>query len=330
MNFDSNGVNQWHYRHDALEAFNSFAAVRNLLFWLTVICVFIVQGVFFAVDRGAIDPALDLPEYPSSLLYEIQPNEQDKQEIQPEINSESQILKGSSNIESFVFCSFSENDLRKNTVAENSPPILSQKQISEDDNYSPEKASSRATAEIITTTLKNLISASNIVVIFSLLMYCICLFFLIQLSLTGSLGGLANSTWAFFTALLTALLVIPWYKAISQGIPTLIFSFDEILKVYSAKKIVSEHSSYDYIMYYGRFSGLWILILALLISSQWRSSKAVKEIISRAQQWKNTLPTEPQTIAREPMVNNQANHQTNCPLINSDCSDTNTGPIPLE
>ncbi|MCG8685521.1 MAG: hypothetical protein MI892_11640, partial [Desulfobacterales bacterium] len=62
MNYEQDSLTQWHFRHDALEAFNSFSAARNLFFWITVAGLVIVQFVFFMVDRGAIDATLGGPE----------------------------------------------------------------------------------------------------------------------------------------------------------------------------------------------------------------------------------------------------------------------------
>ncbi len=298
MNYDNSGVHQWHFRHDALEAFNSFSAARNLFFWITLICMLLIQGVFFSIDRGVINAALDMPEQQKK-IEQTQPvqalpgetTQQDGNSHQEEINFQQQ------NKAKFIFCSL-HTTTTDNTVTsdtEKAEPTLAP--------TASDIENAKSNAKLITSSLKRIIAGANVVVVFSVLMYCICLFLSIQLSLTGSLGGMANSARAFFSAFFAALLIIPWTKSISPGLPTMLFSFDQVVNSYIAK-ISHNYGSYGEILYYARFCGLWAIVLIFIMLSQWRSCQSVKQITQRAQEWKTKNPIEvkPSAIVETPKV----------------------------
>ncbi len=324
MNYDNSGVHQWHFRHDALEAFNSFSAARNLCFWATILCILLIQGVFYSVSRGVIDPALELPAKESVSQPSLDGiNDGGGGEVK-EINngqrSETEI-HNSGETGGFVLCGYTSRlpEIMPETYIidiNEENPDNTKTQVAK----SQEKAESeKANAQMIISTLKKVISGANVVVVFSILMYCICLFFSIQLSLVGSLGGMSSSTRAFFPALLAALLIIPWSKTISPGIPTSIFTFDQIITHYTTR-CYAECSTYGNILYYARFSGIWAVVLILLFISQWRSCHAVKEISQRAQDWKSINP-----IESKPSANQESRKATS----GDSGPNENNEPIPL-
>ena len=278
MNYEQDSLSQWHFRHDALEAFNSFSAARNLFFWTTVIGLFIIQGIFWAVDRGAIDPAID----------NAVPSQTELQNATPAgpANTHS-ISKG------FVICknnpqfSFCQEQVAPESTDQPNKSIETEPAPSQ---KAHKPALSNENAATIKSILHKTIEITRLLVIFFLVLYIVCLFLCIQLTLTGSLGGMSISTNAFFVALIAAMFILPWQKSIISGMPTALFSFQEILDSYAAK---SDTSS---IAYYGRFIVIWGISVILLIVSQWRSCQAVKQITARAKEWKSVNPIAQQVV----------------------------------
>ncbi len=316
MNYEQDSLTQWHFRHDALDAFNSFSAARNLFFLITIAGLLIIQLVFWAVDQGAIDNALEIPQKENIQINDTMPG--------GSVNTQSH-PKG------FVLCSFKP---AYSFCQDLGVPEKEQK-------TTQEKEASTVISKENESTIKNIllktIQIARVIVIFSIIMYCICLFLCIQLTLTGSLGGMSYSVNAFFFALVATLFVLPWQKSVMSGIPTVLYNFNDIIKAYSAK---TETSSFSY---YSRFMVMWIAVILLLIS-QWRSSQAIKQISARAKEWKSINPLaqlhpvhQPAPSQQIPVVPQAA--QTGAPVPvqpiqpgtqNPNDTGYDNGPIPLE
>ena len=282
MNYEQDSLTQWHFRHDALDAFNSFSAARNLFFWITVAGLLVIQGVFWAVDRGAIDSVLEIPQKDNIQINNIVPGG---------------AFNTNTHSQGFVLCSFNPKysfcqdlEVPKSEITVDSTA---------NDNAQPSAAISKENAATIQSILEKTMQISKIVVILSIILFCVCLFLCIQLTLTGSLGGMSFSTNAFFFALVATLFILPWQKSVMAGIPAVLYSFDDIIKAYSAKAETSP------ISYYSRFVVMWSIAFILLLISQWRSSQAIKQITARAKEWKSVNP-----LSQHPPVQHAASSQS--------------------
>ncbi len=298
MPYDNNNIHQWHFRHDALEALNSFSAARNLFFCITIICLLVVQGVFISVDRGVIDTALDIPVCSDQTM-----TNKPCQEIKPgKINEIKYLNIGNS---SFSFCNIVEEFASTPEVTADSTP---KEPVKIEETPAPEiqpapkpviqteieviNNNEPANAQLVKKTLRNIVQAANVVIVFAIIMYCVCLFISIQLSLAGSLGGLANSTRAFFSALLAVLLLLPWAKTFYPGAPSMLFGFNELVSAYITKNN-NPDDNYLTVIYYTRHCVLWLIVLLLIGISQWRSFSATKQIATRLLEWKTVNPYAP-------------------------------------
>ncbi|MBN2841969.1 MAG: hypothetical protein JXM68_02700, partial [Sedimentisphaerales bacterium] len=180
-----------------------------------------------------------------------------------------------------------------------------------------------ANAQLVKKTLRNIVQAANVVIVFAIVMYCVCLFISIQLSLAGSLGGLANSTRAFFSALLAVLLLLPWAKTFYPGAPSMLFGFNELVSAYIAKNN-NPDNNYLTVIYYTRHCVLWLIVLLLIGISQWRSFSATRQIATRLLEWKTVNPYAPSS--RMASVSAGAG---NTVAVSPD-KNGEEGPIPLE
>ena len=270
MNYDQDSLSQWHFRHDALEAFSSFSAARNLFFWITVVGMLIIQGVFWAVDQGEIYSSVGSPQNDNIQIYNTIPGNS--------INTQS-CPQG------FVLCknnpefSFCQDVVAPET--ETTPEV--DKNTHQEKEITTAKTAKGETSTL-EKTLRKTMQISRIIVSFSIILYCVCQLLCVQLTLTGSLGGMSLSTNAFFFALVAALFILPWQRSMIQGMYATLFTFDDITKYYSIKSEISLFS------YYSRFILLWAIAFILLCISQWRSCQAVKQITARIKEWKTVNP----------------------------------------
>jgi hypothetical protein len=71
-------------------------------------------------------------------------------------------------------------------------------------------------------------------------------------------------------------LLVPWQPAIESKMPGVLFSYEQLMRGYFGKQ--GGEGMTVYILYYGRFVGLWLLAVVLLISAQWRSWQAGRKV----------------------------------------------------
>jgi hypothetical protein len=134
-------------------------------------------------------------------------------------------------------------------------------------------------AESLDILIQTHLKISNYLTSFSVVLYCLSLLIALKLSLVSRLGGLAPASKAFFLSLIGMVLILPWQSLISPGMPGTLFTYEELIKRHSACANC-EHFT-EYIYYYGRFTGLWVITLSILIAAQIRSRQATRKIYQK-------------------------------------------------
>ena len=242
-NTDSNNKN------DALEAFGVFANARNFFFWLLLIAMLVLQTAFWVVDRGLIDPVLPEGEKPKKISNTIN---------QPEL-----IILTAGQTQT--------NPAQSPVEAKPSEP-KPQKLL-------PVNKNPLETAEIINPTLKISLKIVNFILPFVAVTYCLVLLIGMKLALVGRLGGLANSGKALFLSLLAMVLIVPWQQMVAPDLAGVLFGYDQLIERY--RQIGQVNDSLEYVIYYGRFTGLWALSMIILLAAQGRSCRATRDIRKR-------------------------------------------------
>ncbi len=238
-------------KNDALEAFNSFSGARNLFFWLfLLIPLVVVQAEFWMVDRGWTGTG------------QTQTNTEQTQTDTGQTQTDE--VKAPANVEKEA------PDLEKADVAT----------VGANDNTPAEKdACETRTSEEMDSLQAGLIKTSNYVLTFAAVIYCLTLLIGMKLALIGRLGGLAESSKALFLSLIVMVLIMPWQQVMPAGIYGTLFSYQDIVE--NCRQIKQMNTPQEYVLHYGRFSGLWGLTMLLLIVAQWRSCRAVRKIRRR-------------------------------------------------
>lgn len=271
---------------DAIEAYSTFAAARNLFFFILLIGMIILAASFWTVDRGCLDEVLDFEKY----------------------RNESTFVKANGPCDGFILVADEQApDAQNPTESAPTPPDeaeksatpapLPQKPANNGDGFlvpipgqpSPESQEQQSSAER-ENKLRNLQSLQILIDIalrvinygltLLVITYCLTLLVAMKISLVARLGGMADASKAFFISLLMMVLVVPWQRVISSeiAIPGMLFSFAELEDSYC--RLMVDGSLMSTVCYYVRFQMLWLLSLVMLIVTQWRSSRSTKVILA--------------------------------------------------
>jgi hypothetical protein len=118
----------------------------------------------------------------------------------------------------------------------------------------------------------------NAVLVLTASLYCLTLLFGLKVSMHGRLGGINHISRAFFLSLLMLVLLLPWQKVFGGVVTGAIYTPAELIKWRAADK---SDDVFQTVLYYLRFSGYGVLVLLLLILSQYRSLRWAKAILRR-------------------------------------------------
>jgi len=205
---------------DSLEAVGVFRAWKNIFFVIVVICLFLTQAVFWAVDLGLI-------ETPGA----VKPAETAQPGATAPADEES-----------------ADGGLLHSVLGKLDFDLVGR-----------------------------VIGVANGILIVSGILFALTVFFCLMVSLVGRLGGINHISRAFILALIMAALIIPWQRLLGSNVVGVAYGSDELLRWLDSKG----GGMPNLIFYYLRFTGLWLVVLLLMIMAQVRSSGWSKSILRR-------------------------------------------------
>jgi hypothetical protein len=230
---------------DCLEAISVFKGWKNFLFIVAIICLVLLQMCFWLADTDVIRPSQDANT--------------PQENVQPAaVNPAAAAVEPAA-------------QEAKSTLA---APMPADQQPSE----APAKKDFAKVLRIRFEHLAWLVRICNYLLIFVIAMYCLTLLFCLKISLLGRLGGINHISRAFLLSLIVFVLILPWQRFFG-GISTgLIYTPAELVKAHSeihGSKII------NIALYYLRYCGLWVIVLAILVSAQIRSIRWAKATLRR-------------------------------------------------
>ena len=314
MNESQAGPNELLDTTDSLEAVGVFKGWKNFFFIIIVLCLLLLQMSFFLVDRGCIEIGEKICSgEPADAGQITKPDEELSEVTKPD---EEPLEVTDENVQD-VREPAKEVAVEPNEPAEPNEPVELNQPIEPNESSEPNKpAEPNETADpnepaesdsalwqtdptttaaaqelqragawvpadflsgITFEQLTWLIRLVNAVLILTATLYCMTLLFSLKVSMHGRLGGINHISRAFFLSLLMLVLLLPWQRIFGCVVTGAIYTPGELAKWYSAKT----DDIFDVILYYLRFSGYGLLILLLLILSQFRSFRWAKAILRR-------------------------------------------------
>ncbi|HUW17721.1 MAG TPA: hypothetical protein VMW16_00295 [Sedimentisphaerales bacterium] len=241
---------------DCLEAVGVFRGWKNSLFIIVILCLLLLQVLFWVVDLGLVGaetetatPAkADVPALADKTAKPVESIGTIRVELPDDVN-------------------------RIQKAAE---------QVAADSNLPAEEAEKKPDLlpAIKFKHVRWLIRLLDFVLIPAAILYCLTMLFCLKVSLLGRLGGINHISRAFFLSLLFLVLLLPWQLFFGAAIKGAMYTPRELviwLNWYPAE----ESAIFPAVLYYLRFTGYWLLVMLLLILSQVRSVKWAKAILRR-------------------------------------------------
>jgi hypothetical protein len=257
---------------DCLEAISIFKSWKNFLFVLAVICLVLLQICFWLIDAEVIrSEDANAPQQtvasivPTPVAAIVELAAKTEVEVPQDV-----VAKAAAQ---------SITDAKNNTDTPESSNIDTNPQSAEPNQAAP--AGKMEIGKVLHIKFEHiawLIRICNYLLIFVITLYCLTLLFCLKISLLGRLGGLNHISRAFLLSLVVFVLVLPWQKFFGGIAAGLIYTPSELLDVHTkipGSKII------NIALYYLRFCGLWVVVMAVLVFSQVRSIRWAKATMRR-------------------------------------------------
>ena len=122
------------------------------------------------------------------------------------------------------------------------------------------------------------IDICNFVLFIAVILYSLTLLISLKISIVGRLGGINHIARAFLLSLFMLVLTIPWQICFGDIVAGAIYSPAEML---CTKVISCNGHLIDSIFYFGRFTGLWAIVVITLLAAQIRTARWSKEVNRR-------------------------------------------------
>ncbi|MFH1615141.1 MAG: hypothetical protein ABIG61_08680 [Planctomycetota bacterium] len=258
---------------DSLEAIGAFRAMKNFLFIVILLCLLLLQGLFWVVNLGlttateqkstspaqsAVSTGSDGAEPASAAVKQSAPEEK-QSDIGAKAEAEKEDISAAA---------------QKATQQLSEPNVIV---VVEKQNI---------TASVLQKIfplkfayIAGLIKLFNYVIIIAAGVYSLTLMFSLKLSLVARFGGINHICRAFFLSLFLLAFLLPWQCVFGRIITGAIYTPDELLRWCPA--CGPGVSLFCKALLYLRFIALWLLVALLAIFAQIRSSRWAKATLRR-------------------------------------------------
>jgi hypothetical protein len=258
---------------DCLEAVGVFRGWKNFLFVIVLLCLLLLQACFWLVTIPGVRGYF--------VGSDTQATTGDPQ-VAPEALGGPNVPAANAVFEASPAAQSEPNE--PNAVAEGETPPPAQSEPNEPaavaEGETPPAAERTTKGRLFGMTFRHLawlIHFVNAVLILAATLYCLTMLFSLKVSLVGRLGGINHVCRAFFLSLLMLVLLLPWQIVFGRIVAGAIYTPQELQQWCSAETV----SRFGLVLSYLRFSGYWLLVLLLLLLSQFRSSRWARAILRR-------------------------------------------------
>ncbi len=265
---------------DSLEAVGACRSMKNLLFWVIFIGLLVPQMIFWLDRLNLVDKSacvsckakqaacVKCAGCPKKSCEKAPVQEQAKESVSVSAPvSLSAVVEPGEPAAAEI-----DKELMLEDPADDIPadmPIETQDQA---------PAEPKEPFKIPCRPLSILVAVCNFLVLMAAMLYCLSLLMCLKISLTGRLGGINHVTRSFFVSLLLVMVLIPWQKVLPGVLVGTVWTPGELLCGGWAK---AGGSTFWKVLFYLRFTGLWIVAMWLLFWAQIRSAKWAQATLRR-------------------------------------------------
>jgi hypothetical protein len=229
---------------DCLEAVGVCRGWKNMLFFIVLCILLLLQVSFWLVHSGIVKSKSCEPE--TYLVLDQQADETSEKQVLPSIAEET------------------------DTISDADEQIASEpNQLTTCESQEKKSGQSHSRAKLLNITTNHLswlIRFLNFFLILTATLYCLTMLFILKMSLQGRMGGMNHITRAFFLSMLMLVLLFA------------MFTPSELL---SACENIKASEALGKILFYIRFCVYWIAVVLLLILSGIRSARWAKATLRR-------------------------------------------------
>lgn len=237
---------------DCLEAINAFKGMKNFLFIVILLCMLLLQAIFWLNNTGLINKSKCPCKSHSQMC--LNPTDTENSPDQPE--------------------------LEPTVVVDSEKPDAADTIDAEEPTDTERTTTTAKLPKIFTPRCKHIaaiVRACNFVLVISATLYCLTLLISIKISLAGRLGGISHISRAFFFSLFVLVILMPWQFLLPGMVTGTIYTPKELLWNWDT----SGGSIALHVLYYMRFVGLWLITLLLLICAQLRTGRWSRTTLRR-------------------------------------------------
>jgi len=260
---------------DCLEAVEVFKGWKNLLFLIILICLLMLQGIFWLVDTGCVKTCDDNAQtVVSECAVVADDNKTDSSVIEPAVESATEVKAETDEVDELKAAGLEVPEdislAAKTVVAEPNQAEPTEKAL--------EKKQFEMPVKITANQIQKILRFVNFILIIAAILYSLTLLFTLKVSLLGRLGGINHISRAFFCSLFLCVFLLPWQNMFGPMVSGFMFSSDYLMKSYAECKTTGVFSMS---FYYLRFVGYWLWVVLLLIFAQLRSRRWARAILRR-------------------------------------------------
>lgn len=254
---------------DCLEARDAIRGMKNFCFWLMLLSLLILQGLFWLDRAGWIQRnSCGLTAGPCGLACPVQAAEKKADAGNGEAKETMMDSQDGEAAEASV--ETQQPAAPSGTIAQQAQEVA-QEVKSETEETEPEKASiDWSKMKLPGRNVSLLIRIFNFLLLFSAILYSLTLLVTLKISLVSRLGGISHITRAFFISLFLLVFLFPWQSIAPGVLIGAMYLPKELLCFYPVKAGMSK---LWIVLMYLRFVGLWLLIVWLLFWSWLRSGR---------------------------------------------------------
>lgn len=275
---------------DCFEAITAFKGVKNLLFVIILLCLLLLQAAFWANQLGFIDKSDCTLTSSCSQQTDCDPLTQaanlDVDPIQPtdETTDQPETTGGPIDVEEAVvieetIADQAEKVIQQTEDAEAQPAdnLLIADEAAQTDQTAPKKSLAEKFRPMASHAAC-MIKVCNFTVVIAATLYCLILLMSLKISLCGRLGGISHISRAFIFSLYVLVFLIPWQTLLPGVVIGAVYTPHEL---FAGFNINADSSMPMVVLYYLRFTGMWLVVLLLLFCAQLRSRRWSKTTLRR-------------------------------------------------
>ncbi len=260
---------------DCLEAVEVFKGWKNLLFLIILICLLMLQGIFWLVDTGCVKTCDDNAQTVVAECAVVASNNQkDSSVIEPAVEPATEVKAEIDEVDELKAAGLEVPEdislAAKTVVAEPNQAEPTEKAL--------EKKQFEMPVKITANQIQKILRFVNFILIIAAILYSLTLLFTLKVSLLGRFGGINHISRAFFCSLFLCVFLLPWQNMFGPMVSGFMFSSDCLMKSYAECKTAGVFSMS---FYYLRFVGYWLWVVLLLIFAQLRSRRWARAILRR-------------------------------------------------